>query len=112
MRYHVIGLNARYNYHHLFQHMIQFTHFNNTNFADWLETLHWCNTTWGWSVPADTTARFLGNGDYSSWANRGLVNRIWTYSEPQNNARRMRRIYLSGDKELAWFRLAHPVDHK
>lgn len=115
MRYRVIRLDARYSYYHLFQYLIEVRNLRQEDRdTHWLEMLHWCHTTWGWSVPADTTARFLGNGDYSSWANRGLVNRTWTYSEPQNNRHTVRkhRIYLRGGPELSWFRLAHPVDPK
>ncbi len=114
MSYKIVKLDARYRYHQTWQYMVRWhggpwTH---SQRDQWLEMLHWCHTTWGWTVPAATSSKVLGNGDYSSWANRGWVNVKWSYEEPSDVRRIQYRIYLRSGEELAWLRLAHPVDQK
>lgn len=114
MSYKIVKLDARYRYHQTWQYMIRIETGRGVFIKRdrWLEMLHWCHTTWGWTITAATSSQVLGNGDYSSWANRGWVNAKWSYEEPHPPDRMEYRIYLRSGEELAWFRLAHSVDQK
>ncbi len=125
MIYRLHQLDGRHSHNKRYRYYLEFA----SSMADRSGPLHfndamaWCIRTWGWSAEASQTAKII------SWTKpwKGFWNTVpttikdmqvlapdwcnpnwsWTNTTPNDL-----RIYLTGDAELAWFQLAHPVDQK
>ena len=116
MKYEIQKLDKRFSYHNLFKYVIKFSntmardngplHFNTT--------LEWFYRTYGWSAEIRQLANMrtwvLGWNTVNRFkAPTGAelpaaCNPHWSWTNGYEDL----RIYIASDKELAYFKLAHP----
>lgn len=121
MIYQLHQLDGRHSHHKRFRYYLEFS----ANMANRSGPLHfndamaWCIRTWGWSAEAAQTVKI--QSWTTTWTSLNMVatgilastpdycNPHWSWT---NNMGNDLRIYLTGDPELTWFQLSHPVDRK
>lgn len=103
MEYRIIKTNRRYSYHNRYAYILEFCSHKQKELY-WFQGLEWCTRTWGWAGPVVETVRLIMEGEPK-------LNTTWSYWVP-DGVRSIPRIYLKSGEELAWFKLAHPVDQK
>lgn len=107
MRYQVTRLDHRFSHKASFDYVLEFSKstWKGTGVLDFDRARRWMNQTWGWSQDVETRAAL--NRRIVEPSNTAVqeedINRHWAYSVQYNDY----RIYLHGDKELAWFQLSH-----
>jgi len=102
MKYQVTDLDRRFSHSASFNHMLTFSKptWQGTGVLDFDRARRWMNQTWGWSQEVDTRNAI----EHSNIVlQQGDINLHWAYSAVYKDY----RIYLAGDKELAFFQLAH-----
>ena len=102
MKYQVTDMDRRFSHSASFHYMLRFSKssWQGTGVLDFDRARRWMNNTWGWSQDVDTRNAI----EHSHIAlQEGDINPHWAYSAVYKDY----RIYLAGDKELAFFQLAH-----
>ena len=102
MKYHVTDMDRRFSHSASFKYMLRFSRsvWEGTGVLDFDRARRWMNRTWGWSQDVDTRTAI---GRSNVVLQDGDINLHWAYSVAYKDY----RIYLKGDKELAFFQLAH-----
>lgn len=121
MRYKVHRLDKRFSYCDHFQFYIGFTGkmINQLGPLDFNHALKWFYETYGWSAEIRQWGDMLRHVDVNHLIHRQIskknssksplpeaCNSHWSWTNGYDDL----RIYVASDKELAFFRLAHPVD--
>lgn len=107
MQYQVTKLDHRFSHKGSFDYMLEFSKssWRGTGVLDFDRARRWMNNTWGWTQDVETRSalkRRLADPNNTE-VQQDDINRHWAYSVQYRDY----RIYLSGDKELSWFRLSH-----
>lgn len=107
MRYQITRLDHRFSHKGSFDYVIEFSKSTwlGTGVLDFDRARRWMNQTWGWSQDVETRSALKRRWTDSTnvAVQEEDINWHWAYSVQYNDY----RIYLKGDKELAWFQLAH-----
>lgn len=120
MKYYIRRTDGRHSHHDLFGFYLGFSPKLHSNFgpAHFNHCVKWFIETYGYSAEVghykeikkyfDTRAQLgiFPNGSEQTVFNNELCNPRWSWTIGYNDL----RIYVAGDKELAFFQLAHPVD--
>jgi len=127
MKYTVLKLDGRFSFNDRFDYVLKWTNSMNRNQGPlWFNyTLQWCTSNWGWSAEIRQYYEILRWYSMNQSLGAGPLrlgpghtkaviepppecNLHWSWSNGFDDL----RIYITSDKELAWFQLAHPVDQK
>jgi hypothetical protein len=102
MKYQVTDMDRRHSHHASFNYMLEFSKsvWHGTGVLDFDRARRWMNQTWGWSQDVETRIAIKRS---NAVLQDGDINLHWAYSAVYKDY----RIYLAGDKELAFFQLAH-----
>lgn len=110
MRYQVTKMDKRYANYGSFRYMLEFSKSSwvGTGVLEFDRARRWMNQTWGWTQDVQTRRELITRKAYPTNVEikEEDINRHWSYSVEYKEY----RIYLKGDKELAWFQLVHPAD--
>lgn len=110
MQYEVTKMDKRYANYGSFRYMLEFSKSSRigTGVLEFDRARRWMNSTWGWSQDVETRQTLINrhHGSQVPEIQEEDINRHWSYSVEYKEY----RIYLKGDKELAWFQLSHPSD--
>ena len=108
MKYQVIKLDHRYSHNGSFDYVLEFSKHTwgfSTGVLDFDRARRWMNRTWGWGQDVETRTAIkhckIHNPDVD--IQDIDINLHWAYSVAYKDY----RIYLKGNKELAFFQLAH-----
>jgi hypothetical protein len=106
MKYEIIKLDRRHSYHKIYKYSIEFSKASwvGTGALDFDRARRWFNTNFGWTQEVDVQQKMAANAQHADQAND--INFHWAFTTQYNNY----RIYVSSDKELAWFQLSHIQD--
>ena len=101
MRYEIIELDRRHSYHKIYKYSIEFSKASwvGTGALDFDRARRWFNENFGWSQEVDVQQKMAG----LSRVQDNDINFHWAFTTQYRNY----RIYVSSDKEMAWFQLAH-----
>ena len=103
MRYEIVELDRRHSYHKIYKYSIEFSKASwvGTGALDFDRARRWFNENFGWSQEVDVQQKMAGLTREANEANE--INFHWAFTTQYRNY----RIYVSSDKEMAWFQLAH-----
>lgn len=107
MKYSIVKLDGRFSYSNIYSYCIEFSsnRLLGTGVLDFDRARRWFNRTYGWSQDVktqDKIARELNSMRPAS-PEPDDINLQWAYSTEYRHY----RIYVSSDKELMFFELAH-----
>lgn len=124
MKYQIHVLDGRHSYHQKFDYYVGFAASMNQDQGplQFAQVQKWCMDTWGWSAEVkqwrdilswfSTQSRIMGKQftTREEWQNYlpDCCNPHWSWSNGYDDL----RIYLRSSKELAFFKLANPIDQK
>ena len=103
MKYEIIELDRRHSYHKIYKYSIEFSKgsWKGTGALDFDRARRWFNESFGWSQEVDVQQKMAGQARETHQADG--INFHWAFTTQYRNY----RIYVSSDKELAWFQLSH-----
>ena len=106
MKYEIVELDRRHSYHKIYKYSIEFSKGSwvGTGALDFDRARRWFNENFGWSQEVDVQYWMAGQAQETHQANG--INFHWAFTTQYKNY----RIYISSDKELAWFQLSHIQD--
>lgn len=103
-------MDKRYANYGSFRYMLEFSKstWQGTGVLEFDRARRWMNKTWGWAQDVETRQALIQRlaNPLNNSVKEEDINRHWGYSVEYKQY----RIYLKGDKELAWFQLSHPAD--
>ena len=103
-------MDKRYANYGSFRYMLEFSKSNwqGTGVLEFDRARRWMNKTWGWTQDVETRQALIQRlaNPLNNSVKEEDINKHWGYSVEYKQY----RIYLKGDKELAWFQLSHPAD--
>ncbi len=107
MRYEVVKLDKRYANYGSFRYMLEFSKstWRGTGVLEFDRARRWMNKTWGWTQDVTTRSALIQRlaDPMNNSVKEEDINRHWAYSVEYKEY----RVYLKGDKELAFFQLVH-----
>ena len=111
MRYEVTKMDRRYANYGSFRYMLEFSKstWRGTGVLEFDRARRWMNQTWGWTQDVATRQALIQRlaDPLNNSVKEEDINRHWAYSVEYKEY----RIYLKGDKELAFFQLVHVQDN-
>jgi hypothetical protein len=101
--YEIVELDRRHSYHKIYKYSIEFSKasWKGTGALDFDRARRWFNESFGWSQEVDVQKKIASFVAITHQAND--INFHWAFTTQYRNY----RIYVSSDKELAWFQLSH-----
>jgi hypothetical protein len=107
MQYQVTKMDHRFSYKGSFDYMLEFSKSTRvgTGVLDFDRARRWMSKTWGWTQDVATRSALIQRlaDPLNNSVKEEDVNRHWAYSVEYRDY----RIYLKGNKELAFFQLVH-----
>ena len=104
-------MDRRYANYGSFRYMLEFSKstWRGTGVLEFDRARRWMNQTWGWTQDVSTRQALIQRlaDPLNNSVKEEDVNRHWAYSVEYKEY----RIYLLGDKELAFFQLVHVQDN-
>lgn len=104
-------MDRRYANYGSFRYMLEFSKstWRGTGVLEFDRARRWMNQTWGWTQDVATRQALIQRlaDPLNNSVKEEDVNRHWAYSVEYKEY----RIYLLGDKELAFFQLVHVQDN-
>ena len=104
-------MDRRYANYGSFRYMLEFSKstWRGTGVLEFDRARRWMNQTWGWTQEVSTRQALIQRlaDPLNNSVKEEDVNRHWAYSVEYKEY----RIYLLGDKELAFFQLVHVQDN-
>ena len=106
MNYEIVKLNGRNSWSKIYRYTIEFTKGDySSGVLEFDRARRWFNRTYGWSTDVKTQDEIACqlNDQVPESHQSDDLNLLWAYSTEYRNY----RIYVSSDKELMFFELAH-----
>ena len=104
-------MDRRYANYGSFRYMLEFSKstWRGTGVLEFDRARRWMNQTWGWTQEVSTRQALIQRlaDPLNNSVKEEDINRHWAYSVEYKEY----RIYLLGDKELAFFQLVHVQDN-
>lgn len=106
MHYKITKMDGRYSRYD-YQYLIEFVKSQRgTGVLDFDRSRRWFNQQFGWSQDVETRHSMKENClNHPDAYNSDDINPVWAYCVKYGDY----RIYVDGEKTLAWFVLCHPV---
>jgi len=106
MQYQIVKLDGRHGWSKIYRYSIEFPKgAYSSGVLEFDRARRWFNRTYGWSQDVKTQNDIAGQ--LNKWGPEShepdALNLLWAYSTEYRNY----RIYVSSDKELMFFELAH-----
>ena len=110
MKYEIIKLDRRHSHHKIYKYSIEFSKASwvGTGALDFDRARRWFNTNFGWSQEVEVQQNMVVQQNMAGpdHVQDNDINFHWAFTTQYKNY----RIYVSSDKELAWFQLSHICD--